>query len=318
MGIDSDDSFAEEIVEIFVEEVGEVLEQIDENFPLWENNSANEAALKEVRRAFHTLKGSGRMVQAEEIGELSWAVENMLNRLIDKTLKINDSIYELVKEVRNIIPAMLTAFENKQAAALSGVNFTQMIDQANAIVEGKKVASIATFATAEPAKETVEHHQSEAFDSMLSTVDMVDIETLKGRMGELASSLDEIKRNLLSMSAKVNSLSTEVGMMPKSLDPVAITRQLETADKEIHELKYFMKATSEQMMIDVNTTQKRLSAKVDMELGIISDLGEQVTTEVAMVAVDLKAELMNQIKKWALGSAFGFSVVVLLISLFVK
>ena len=38
MGFEADDAFEDEIVEIFVEEVGEVLGQIDDNFPLWENN----------------------------------------------------------------------------------------------------------------------------------------------------------------------------------------------------------------------------------------------------------------------------------------
>lgn len=313
MGIDPDDSFAEEIVEIFVEEVGEVLEQIDENLPLWESNPGNDAALKEVRRAFHTLKGSGRMVQAEEIGELSWAIENMLNRVIDTTLKINNSIFELVKEVRTIVPAMLVAFKNKQAAALAGVNFTQMIDQASDIVDGKKVASIARFSPPEP--EPVEHHV-DALTSMVSTVDMVDIETLKDRSGELAASLDEIKRSFLSMSAQLDSLSAEVKLMPKSLDPVAIKKQLETADKEIHELKYFIKASSEQMMGEMNKTQKRLSAKVDMELGVVNDLGEQMTAEVVMVTTELREELMTQIKRWSLGCALSFSVVVLLISMF--
>jgi chemotaxis protein histidine kinase CheA len=33
-----------------------------------------------VRRAFHTLKGSGRMVGATDISEFAWAIENLLNK----------------------------------------------------------------------------------------------------------------------------------------------------------------------------------------------------------------------------------------------
>ena len=39
-----------------------------------------------MRRSFHTLKGSGRMVGAQLLGEFCWSVENLLNRIIDKTL----------------------------------------------------------------------------------------------------------------------------------------------------------------------------------------------------------------------------------------
>ena len=55
---------------MFVEEAGEVLETIAEYLPQWRADTANKEALSEVRRAFHTLKGSGRMVRALVIGEL--------------------------------------------------------------------------------------------------------------------------------------------------------------------------------------------------------------------------------------------------------
>ena len=61
----------------------EVLENVDRWMPEWANNLSHEEALTEIRRAFHTLKGSGRMVGATDIGDFSWAVENLLNRVID-------------------------------------------------------------------------------------------------------------------------------------------------------------------------------------------------------------------------------------------
>jgi chemosensory pili system protein ChpA (sensor histidine kinase/response regulator) len=39
-----------------------------------------------VRRSFHTLKGSGRMVGARDLAEFAWSIENLLNRLLDNTL----------------------------------------------------------------------------------------------------------------------------------------------------------------------------------------------------------------------------------------
>jgi len=60
----------DEIIEIFVEEAEEVLETIAEFTPKWKADRENEEARAEVRRAYHTLKGSGRMVGATTIGEL--------------------------------------------------------------------------------------------------------------------------------------------------------------------------------------------------------------------------------------------------------
>ena len=74
----------DEVIEIFIEEAGEVLETINEYLPQWAGDTENEDALKELRRAYHTLKGSGRMVGAKIIGELAWSIENMLNREMRK------------------------------------------------------------------------------------------------------------------------------------------------------------------------------------------------------------------------------------------
>ena len=49
--------------------------------------ATNSEALIATRRSFHTLKGSGRMVGAQLIGEFAWSIENLLNRLINQTLE---------------------------------------------------------------------------------------------------------------------------------------------------------------------------------------------------------------------------------------
>jgi chemosensory pili system protein ChpA (sensor histidine kinase/response regulator) len=109
------DSFEsdEEIVEIFVEEVDEVLETIDEWLVRWSEDPDQEEALTEVRRAFHTLKGSGRIVGANVIGELAWSVENMLNRLIDGTLGANAQFVSVVSQARELVPELKDAFETQ-------------------------------------------------------------------------------------------------------------------------------------------------------------------------------------------------------------
>src|SRR5690606_27165205 len=77
-----EDLIDDEILEIFIDEAGEVIGTINEFFPRWAKDFEDAEALTEFRRAFHTLKGSGRMVNAHDVGELAWAVENMLNRVI--------------------------------------------------------------------------------------------------------------------------------------------------------------------------------------------------------------------------------------------
>ena len=112
--IEEESDIDDEIIEIFVEEAGEVQETLAEFFPKWRENSQDQDSLVTVRRAFHTLKGSGRMVGATDIGELGWAIENMLNRVLDNTLIPQDEHCALIEMVLDVLPALVTAFEEKR------------------------------------------------------------------------------------------------------------------------------------------------------------------------------------------------------------
>ncbi|MEN8215789.1 MAG: Hpt domain-containing protein [Pseudomonadota bacterium] len=103
-----------EILEIFVEEVGEILENIITHFKAFQNEPANSESLKELRRGFHTLKGSGRLVGATVIGELGWRFENMLNKVIDGTLSRNNDMLSLIEQVEKVLPSLLAQFQDNQ------------------------------------------------------------------------------------------------------------------------------------------------------------------------------------------------------------
>ena len=111
---DDDDVLDDEIIEIFIEEAGEVKKNITDFLPSWATDFNNVEALTEVRRAFHTLKGSGRMVNAYDIGELAWSIENMLNRVIDHTIPATAVIVDLIQKVCDILEDMIEAFKTHQ------------------------------------------------------------------------------------------------------------------------------------------------------------------------------------------------------------
>src|SRR6185437_5132544 len=99
-GIDGD------IREVFVEEVGEEIASIRQHLPAWKADPENLDALKSVRRSFHTLKGSGRLVGALALGEFSWKVENMLNRVLDRTTPPDADAQALVDHALAALPEL--------------------------------------------------------------------------------------------------------------------------------------------------------------------------------------------------------------------
>ena len=96
-----EDSYSQqddEFLEIFVEEIEEIFVELQSLIDEW-MQSENIATLTEIRRYFHTLKGSGRMIGAKSSAELAWTVEDTLNRVINQSLGLTPNIQQYVQLV---------------------------------------------------------------------------------------------------------------------------------------------------------------------------------------------------------------------------
>ncbi|MBN2885734.1 MAG: Hpt domain-containing protein, partial [Chromatiaceae bacterium] len=96
-----------EFLEIFLEEAGEELEAAHEALAHWSDNPEDSNSLGRLRRAFHTLKGSGRLVGAQQVGELAWRVEDLLNRRIEGQLGQSGALRDFVSEALKVLPEVI-------------------------------------------------------------------------------------------------------------------------------------------------------------------------------------------------------------------
>ena len=125
----------DELLEVFIEEAAEVLETIGDYLPKWAADTGNEEALRELRRAFHTLKGSGRMVRALIIGELAWSVENLLNRVLDRSIEASVPVRGLVSDVVALMPSLIDQFASKEQRQRDDVD--RLAANAHALAKGQ-------------------------------------------------------------------------------------------------------------------------------------------------------------------------------------
>lgn len=150
---DDDDLIDEEIIEVFLEEAEEVIETLNDSWPAFRAHNDDQEALSTVRRAFHTLKGSGRMVRAMDIGELSWSIENMFNRVLDDTIEISAPLLALVDHVITLLPGLVDDFRLQQAPSIDPL---PLMDYAFAIAKDEAVGELpitGVNATADTAEE---------------------------------------------------------------------------------------------------------------------------------------------------------------------
>jgi chemosensory pili system protein ChpA (sensor histidine kinase/response regulator) len=109
------DEIDAEIREVFVDEVQEEFENLSRNLPLWQQDANDFERLKPIRRSFHTLKGSGRLVGALALGDFSWKVENMLNRVLDKTIPPSAAVQTLAAQAIAVLPELLAGLRGEGA-----------------------------------------------------------------------------------------------------------------------------------------------------------------------------------------------------------
>jgi chemosensory pili system protein ChpA (sensor histidine kinase/response regulator) len=122
-----------EIVEVFIEEAKEEIVNINRNLPLWAADRNNSEALISARRSFHTLKGSGRMVGAQLIGEFAWSIENLLNRLINQTREPTPAMIAFVTEASSALPPLL---EQLESGLPPKIDVQLLMKRAEAFAEG--------------------------------------------------------------------------------------------------------------------------------------------------------------------------------------
>ena len=116
-GIDDD------IRDIFLEEMQEEIDNLLAAQKDWLADPAHTSALVGIRRSFHTLKGSGRLVGAGVLGEFAWRVEDMLNRVLDHTIEPDQNVQDVVRHAIDALPLLLAALkgEGDPQAPLSAI-----------------------------------------------------------------------------------------------------------------------------------------------------------------------------------------------------
>ncbi len=119
-----------EFLELFIEEAKDEIAKLRALFPRWDENPQDNESLINLRRSFHTLKGSGRMVGAQLIGEVAWVVESLLNRVINKTLNRTPEMMALLRHAVAAVPQLVEQLETGRTPE---IDVPRLVGQAKAI-----------------------------------------------------------------------------------------------------------------------------------------------------------------------------------------
>ena len=101
-----------ELLAIFLEEAHEVLATVAQHLALSRGEPHNQEYLTTIRRAFHTLKGSGRMVGLAELGESAWMIEQVMNKWLQSEQDATPALHGLVEAAHGVFGAWVVQLES--------------------------------------------------------------------------------------------------------------------------------------------------------------------------------------------------------------
>jgi chemosensory pili system protein ChpA (sensor histidine kinase/response regulator) len=166
-GFEHSDDIDDEIREVFLEELDEEIRHLGDLLPVWHALPEDSERLRPIRRVFHTLKGSGRLVGAKTLGEFSWRIENLLNRVLDGTRPASPAVIGLVGHAYAALPQLHAALRNEGAitADLAG-----METHAERLAEGDETL----YTPAAPKLEAVVEPVVDAIETVEPVADAIE------------------------------------------------------------------------------------------------------------------------------------------------
>lgn len=129
-----DPDLDDEIREIFMEEADQEIEEIVRLYPDWKNDPDDYETLTVLRRSFHTLKGSGRVVGARRIGEFCWKIEQILNGVLEHALPVSVTLFRVMDQAITMLPALLNDMRGVESV---GAEVDQIADAADRVTAGE-------------------------------------------------------------------------------------------------------------------------------------------------------------------------------------
>lgn len=102
-----------EMLEVFLEEANEVLTAMESSIAQAREGSGDHDALLNVRRGFHTLKGSSRMVGLTAYGECAWDMEQVMNHWLAQSLMPTPELLDLAGDARELLAEWAHALQGE-------------------------------------------------------------------------------------------------------------------------------------------------------------------------------------------------------------
>ena len=206
-----------EIMEDFLIEAFELIEQIDHDLVELESNPEDLELLNRIFRVAHTVKGSSSFLNFDVLTELTHHMEDVLNKARKGELKITPDIMDVVLESVDMMKGLLESIRDNGSDAAAGIDIKNICVRLTQISEGEAPSAAPEAPAAAPAPEPVKEPEPAA-PAEEAAPEVSDAELSKLSDSEVEA---EIERLLKVRKAEDQARRASKGIAPKSPEEIA-------------------------------------------------------------------------------------------------
>lgn len=163
----------QEILEDFLVEAGEILEQLSEQLVDLEQRPDDSDLLNAIFRGFHTVKGGAGFLQLEPMVDCCHNAENLFDMLRNGDIKVTSELMDVVLQALDSVNVMFEAVRNGEVLAPAD---PQLIQALIACTKGSAPQAAPAAETVAAAPEPIaQETPSVATDSLDPTIDEFDM-----------------------------------------------------------------------------------------------------------------------------------------------
>lgn len=227
----------QEILEDFLVEAFELIEQIDHDLVELEANPEDLELLNRIFRVAHTVKGSSSFLNFDVLTKLTHHMEDVLNKARHGELKITPDIMDVVLESVDMMKALLRSIRERGNDTDAGVSITDICHRLTAINEGRD-PNADEDRQAQPQEETQPKPQEDSQPEPQSAMDQepeVDVNSLSEaeveaeieRLLKVRKAEDQARRDKQKQNSEQSAVQT-----PESTPAPAPTPAAKPAPKK--------------------------------------------------------------------------------------
>ena len=132
----------QEIMEDFLVEAFEMIEQLDQDLVELESNPEDLELLNKIFRVAHTIKGSGSFLNLDVLTKLTHHMEDVLNKARKEELKITPDIMDVILESVDMMKALLENIRDNGTDVTDDIVIDPVVAKLDAISNGKNPSEV--------------------------------------------------------------------------------------------------------------------------------------------------------------------------------